>query len=333
MAVGHTPALDLNLPEVGASRDVWGSLLNENFEVLDQFVQMAMPIGCVLDYAGPTAPDGWLICDGRTVSRLTYSQLFAAIGTVWGAGDGSTTFRLPPTSGRASVGPGNVIDETGATVAFTFAQIRGAVARPIVQANLPIVTITTDAAGSHNHTGNTAPGGNHNHITDLQGSHAHAYQTGEVPDHTHDGWTSVENYHNHSVSLPATGTGAAPGGLPVMSTSFGSTNYDTSYQGGHSHYTYDTPAGRHAHQISVDGSHQHTTTMSGAFQLGIYADGSHTHTMTLGGSGTGLDIMSPVVVVTKIIYAGIQASSRTISGSVAGAGATRHLAAPMRGRH
>lgn len=40
-------------------------------------------------------PSEWLLCNGRTVSRTTYDQLFAAIGTVNGAGDGSTTFQLP----------------------------------------------------------------------------------------------------------------------------------------------------------------------------------------------------------------------------------------------
>lgn len=45
-------------------------------------------------------PDGYLECNGSTVSRTTYAALFAAIGTTWGAGDGSSTFRLPPFRGR-----------------------------------------------------------------------------------------------------------------------------------------------------------------------------------------------------------------------------------------
>ena len=65
-----------------------------------------MPIGALLDFAGPNAPSGWLIADGRQVSRVTYSALFAAIGTFWGAGDGSTTFTLPNPNGRALIGPG-----------------------------------------------------------------------------------------------------------------------------------------------------------------------------------------------------------------------------------
>ena len=42
-----------------------------------------------------TPPAGWLLCDGSAVSRTTYARLFAAIGTTFGSGDGSSTFNLP----------------------------------------------------------------------------------------------------------------------------------------------------------------------------------------------------------------------------------------------
>jgi hypothetical protein len=60
--------------------------------------------GMVAAYAGSSAPSGWLLCDGTAVSRTTYSALFAAIGTSYGAGDGSTTFNLPDLRGRVPVG-------------------------------------------------------------------------------------------------------------------------------------------------------------------------------------------------------------------------------------
>jgi len=59
-----------------------------------------VPSGAVNWFAGATAPDGWLECDGSLVSRTTYANLFAAIGTVYGAGDGSTTFSLPDLRGE-----------------------------------------------------------------------------------------------------------------------------------------------------------------------------------------------------------------------------------------
>lgn len=45
---------------------------------------------------GYNLPPGWLVCDGRAVSRFTYSRLFQAVGETWGPGDGQTTFNLPP---------------------------------------------------------------------------------------------------------------------------------------------------------------------------------------------------------------------------------------------
>ena len=61
-------------------------------------------VGTILLYAGSTAPEGYLICDGSAVSRTTYEKLFTAIGTVYGEGDGTTTFNLPDISGRVPVG-------------------------------------------------------------------------------------------------------------------------------------------------------------------------------------------------------------------------------------
>jgi microcystin-dependent protein len=55
----------------------------------------AVPPGMIMDYAAASAPTGWLACDGQAISRVTFADLFAAIGTTWGAGDGSTTFNVP----------------------------------------------------------------------------------------------------------------------------------------------------------------------------------------------------------------------------------------------
>ena len=55
----------------------------------------AAPPGKVAPFAQTTAPAGWLIADGAAVSRATYAALFAAIGTLYGVGDGATTFNLP----------------------------------------------------------------------------------------------------------------------------------------------------------------------------------------------------------------------------------------------
>ena len=88
-------------------------------------------VGEIKWYSGSTVPSGYLTCNGAKVSRTTYSNLFAAIGTKWGTGDGSTTFTLP-----------NLIDRVpqGATSAGTYKS-----------AGLPSLP-------SHNHTFNRPQG-------------------------------------------------------------------------------------------------------------------------------------------------------------------------------
>ncbi len=60
----------------------------------------SVPAGVITYYAKSSPPTGWLRCDGTAVSRTTYSALFTAIGTVFGTGDGSTTFNLPDLRGE-----------------------------------------------------------------------------------------------------------------------------------------------------------------------------------------------------------------------------------------
>ncbi|WP_287955315.1 phage tail protein [Snodgrassella sp.] len=59
-----------------------------------------MPAGAVQFFAISTAPTGWLKANGAEISRITYANLFAAIGTTFGAGDGKTTFNLPDLRGE-----------------------------------------------------------------------------------------------------------------------------------------------------------------------------------------------------------------------------------------
>ncbi|MDE1713882.1 phage tail protein (plasmid) [Chromobacterium amazonense] len=63
-------------------------------------VNAAAPAGMVAYFAMPQAPNGWLAADGRAVSRKDYPALFAALGTIYGIGDGSTTFILPNLCGE-----------------------------------------------------------------------------------------------------------------------------------------------------------------------------------------------------------------------------------------
>ena len=87
----------------------------------------SVPTGTVSMFAGSSAPSGWLLCQGQAVSRTIYSALFSAIGTTYGAGNGSTTFNLPDLQGKFALGKSSsyALGSTGgaATVTLTTNQI------------------------------------------------------------------------------------------------------------------------------------------------------------------------------------------------------------------
>lgn len=90
---------------VNTSSDLWDVYYKSSATQWDRMGQMkgeagglggdTVPIGVMLSSTSNTPPDGWLLCDGSVVSRKDYTELFAVIGTSYGAGDGSTTFTLP----------------------------------------------------------------------------------------------------------------------------------------------------------------------------------------------------------------------------------------------
>lgn len=84
----------------------------------------APPVGSGMIYYGTTAPSGYLLCDGSAVSRTTYAALFAIISTIYGSGDGSTTFNLPDRRqrfglGKAAAGTGSTLGATGGAIDHT----------------------------------------------------------------------------------------------------------------------------------------------------------------------------------------------------------------------
>lgn len=110
--------------------------------------------GDIKGTAKATVDAGWLLCDGAPVSRTAFAALFAAVGTAYGAGDGSTTFNLPNLLGRVPMGAGA---GTGLT-ARTRGQTPGA------------ETVTADLA-AHTHTGTTNGADrslNHQHTVRMQ---------------------------------------------------------------------------------------------------------------------------------------------------------------------
>jgi microcystin-dependent protein len=104
------------------------------------------PAGTVIYSARTTAPTGYLAANGAAVSRTTYATLFSAIGTVYGVGDGSTTFNLPDLRGEFVRG---------------FDDGRG------VDSGRTMGSNQAAALASHTHTGSTAGAGAHSHSTNF----------------------------------------------------------------------------------------------------------------------------------------------------------------------
>jgi microcystin-dependent protein len=97
-----TPGLGLCKPNNGEVG--WTNAINGNWDILDAAGRV--PSGAVMFYAGAASPAGWYACDGSAKNRTGDAALFAAIGTTFGAGDGSTTFNLPDMRSRVPMGAG-----------------------------------------------------------------------------------------------------------------------------------------------------------------------------------------------------------------------------------
>lgn len=135
-------AIDANEQLTGVSLNTDGTLkdgaVSSTAKIADGVVTRAklaadakVPSGMIMSWPNTGAlPSGWLECNGAAVSRTTYADLFAAIGTTWGAGDGSTTFNLPDLQRRTLVGAGgsgtadlgNAVGNTGGVEGVTLTQ-------------------------------------------------------------------------------------------------------------------------------------------------------------------------------------------------------------------
>lgn len=116
LLVGNNPTLD----EFVAAVQAWAAAVDGVNAELSSGVSglSTVKTGTIHAFGGSSAPSGYLLCDGSAVSRTTYASLFAAIGTTWGVGNGSTTFNLPDGRGRYFFG--QATSGTGSTLGGTF---------------------------------------------------------------------------------------------------------------------------------------------------------------------------------------------------------------------
>ena len=112
--------VDVDSARIGALETTVGGagsgLVKDVSDLQTEVAGLALPSGMITPYGGATAPSGWLLCDGTAVSRETYADLFAVIGTAFGSGDGSTTFNVPDMRECTAKGAGLYGDTVGAHV-------------------------------------------------------------------------------------------------------------------------------------------------------------------------------------------------------------------------
>ena len=230
--------------------------------------------GFVKVNASSKVPGGYLPCDGRAVSRTTYANLFKAIGTTYGAGDGSTTFNLPDFQGRIPIGKsskyalgskGGSTDTTLATANLP-AHTHTAIAKGTVSSTFTGSSAATVSGGAHTHTfsGTTSSNGNHSHTTYHKGYYWINRGTGGE-------WKYLA-YWEQIASDPEREFGR------------------TTSNGAHTHTFSGT--------TSSNGAHTHTVTPKGSISNTFTGTSATTSSV---GSGTSFTNMQPYSVIDYVI--------------------------------
>ena len=138
---------------------IGGRVGNSSADTLARII----PVGFVAPWPTATAPAGWLLAYGQAVSRTTYAELFAAYGTTYGSGDGSTTFNLPDYRGRTPFGKDDMGGSAAGRITFAASGVDGA---------------TLGATG---------------------GDQKHTLTSAQIPAHTHTATVSITSTPNTSI--------------------------------------------------------------------------------------------------------------------------------------
>lgn len=201
--------------------------------------RVLVPVGLIQQWPTATPPSGWLICNGAAVSRTSYAELFALIGTTYGAGDGSTTFNLPNLQDRAAVGTNNTNRLLG-SAGGAYNHNHG-------------ITVSTGLAGAHGHTASTGSAGGHNHSASTSVS------TGNAGGHNHS--ISVGNSGTYSINRSLGNYGSSHAGSHSHGASIGSI---AAHAHSASASTSIGTVAAHTHTVAVGNVGDHSHAASGS---------------------------------------------------------------------
>ena len=201
------------------------SPLYTSWEYLSAPVATAsVPVGASMEWNKSSVPSGYLLEDGRAVSRTTYSALFAVIGTTYGAGNGSTTFNLPDSRGRVAASYSTSYTETNA-----------------LGKKIGVSTVTVPVPyHKHSQSG-------HAHSA----HHNHSASTGSAGNHNHQGLRWVDN--GKCISLSTGGSGGST--ISGYQTGWSSATV-------YSNAIKTVDAGSHSHSVTVNTANVTTNTVA-----------------------------------------------------------------------
>ena len=190
----------------------FGSTTNPFGALAKRDSAVGIPPGSMIDFAGSAAPAGWLLCDGTSISRTTYADLYAEIGLKWSpSNQPAATFRVPDLRRRITLGAGGVVPAGTNGPANTVGSVDGDEAIVLAESQLPAHThdegtLAIASAGSHSHTFARRDG------SGSGGSGTGYSAAGQAAS---NGQTNAAGSHSHSISgdTGSTGTGAS---VPIM---------------------------------------------------------------------------------------------------------------------